>query len=89
VEQYDIDVVDDEKTPCDALQRMDIGDVRPHDLNEPQASQAPNDTTSPTQDHDQDQEDENEDVSHPILRPKPDAHRMYAQDQVVIHMARM
>jgi hypothetical protein len=28
-------------------------------------------------------------VSHPILRPKPDAHRMYAQDQVVIHMARM
>jgi hypothetical protein len=29
------------------------------------------------------------DMSHPILRPKPDAHRMYAQDQVVIHTARM
>jgi hypothetical protein len=28
-------------------------------------------------------------VSHPVLKPKPDAHRMYAQDQVVIHMARM
>jgi hypothetical protein len=24
-----------------------------------------------------------------FLRPKPDAHRMYAQDQVVIHMVRM
>jgi hypothetical protein len=30
-----------------------------------------------------------EHVSHPVLRPKPDAHRMYAQDQVVIHTARM
>jgi hypothetical protein len=28
-------------------------------------------------------------VSHLILRPKSDAHRMYVQDQVVIHMARM
>jgi hypothetical protein len=28
-------------------------------------------------------------VSHPVLRPKSDAHRMYAQDQVVIHTARM
>jgi Glu-tRNA(Gln) amidotransferase subunit E-like FAD-binding protein len=24
-----------------------------------------------------------------FLRPKPDAHRMYAQDQVVIHTVRM
>jgi hypothetical protein len=28
-------------------------------------------------------------LSHPVLWSKPDAHRMYAQDQVVIHMARM
>jgi hypothetical protein len=28
-------------------------------------------------------------VSHPVLRSKPDAHRMYTQDQVVIHMVRM
>jgi hypothetical protein len=28
-------------------------------------------------------------VSHPVLRPKPDDHRMYAQDQVVIHTARI
>jgi hypothetical protein len=28
-------------------------------------------------------------MSHPVLRPKPDARHMYAQDQVVIHTARM
>jgi hypothetical protein len=28
-EQVDLDLVDDEEAPCDALQRMDIGDVRP------------------------------------------------------------
>jgi hypothetical protein len=27
-EQVDLDLVDDEETPCDALQRMAIGDVR-------------------------------------------------------------
>jgi hypothetical protein len=60
VEQYYLDVVDDKEAPYDALQRMTIDDVRPHDPSEPQASQAPNDTTPPTQDHDQDQEDEQE-----------------------------
>jgi transaldolase len=29
VEQYDLDFVDDEEAPCDALQKMAIGDVRP------------------------------------------------------------
>jgi hypothetical protein len=48
VEQYDLDVVDDEEASCEALQRMTIGDVRPQDPNE---HQAPNDTTPPTQDH--------------------------------------
>jgi hypothetical protein len=48
VEQYDLDVVDDEEAPCEVLQRMAIGDVRPQDPSEPQA---PNDTTPPTQDH--------------------------------------
>jgi hypothetical protein len=38
VEQYDIDVIDDEEAPCDALQRMAIGVVRPHDPSEPQAN---------------------------------------------------
>jgi hypothetical protein len=61
VEQYYLDVVDDKETPYDALQWTTIDDVRPHDPSEPQASQAPNDTTPPTQDHDQDQEDEHED----------------------------
>jgi hypothetical protein len=30
-EQVDLDLVDDEKAPCDSLQRMAIGDVRPQD----------------------------------------------------------
>jgi hypothetical protein len=30
-EQVDLDLVDDEEAPCDALQRMAIGDVRPQD----------------------------------------------------------
>jgi hypothetical protein len=55
VEQYDLDVVNNEEAPCETLQRMVIGDVRPQD---PSESQAPNDTTPPTQDHEQDQEDE-------------------------------
>jgi hypothetical protein len=58
VVQYYLDAVDDEEAPCGALQRMAIGDVRPQDPSEPQASQAPHDTTPPTQDHEQDQEDE-------------------------------
>jgi hypothetical protein len=58
VEQYDLDIVDDEEAPCDALQRMAIGDIRPQDPSEPQPNQSPNATTSPTQDHEQDQEDE-------------------------------
>jgi hypothetical protein len=55
VEQYDVDIVDDEEAPCDTLQSMIIGDVRPQDPSEPQAL---NNTTPPTQDHKQDQEDE-------------------------------
>jgi hypothetical protein len=61
-EQYDLDLVDDDEAPCEALQRMTTGDVRPQDLSEPQA---PNDTTPPTEDHEQDQEDEqDEDQAH-------------------------
>jgi hypothetical protein len=29
--QVDLDLVDDEESPCDALQRMAISDVRPQD----------------------------------------------------------
>jgi hypothetical protein len=46
VEQYDPDIVDDEEAPCEALQRMTIGDVIPQDSSEPQT---PNDTTPPAQ----------------------------------------
>jgi hypothetical protein len=50
VEQYDLNIIGDEEAPCEALQRMAIGDVRPQDPSEPQAS---NDTTPPTQDDEQ------------------------------------
>jgi hypothetical protein len=30
-EQVDLDLVDDEQAPCDVLQRMMIGDIRPQD----------------------------------------------------------
>jgi hypothetical protein len=33
-EQVDLDLVDDEEAPCDALQRMVIGNVRPQDPND-------------------------------------------------------
>jgi hypothetical protein len=33
-EQVDLDLIDDEEAPCDALQRMAIGDVRPQDPND-------------------------------------------------------
>jgi hypothetical protein len=62
VKQYDLDVVDDEEAPCEALQIMSIRYVRPQDPSEPQA---PIDSTSPTQHHEQDQEDEqDEDQAH-------------------------
>jgi hypothetical protein len=38
VEQYDLDVIYDEETPCDDLQRMVIEDIRPQDPCEHQAS---------------------------------------------------
>jgi hypothetical protein len=62
VEQYDLDVVDDEEAPCEALQTMAIRDVRPQGSSEPHT---PNDTTPPKQDYEQDQEDEQvEDEAH-------------------------
>jgi hypothetical protein len=54
VEQYDLDDVDDEVTPCDVLRKMAIGDVWPQEVNEdqPSSNEAP-----PNQANDQDQED--------------------------------
>jgi hypothetical protein len=57
-EQVDLDLVDDEEAPCDALQRMVIGDVRPQDpSNQPQKT-FPNDTTPSAQGLDQDNHEE-------------------------------
>jgi hypothetical protein len=56
VEQYDLDDVDDEEAPCDALRTMALGDVRPEVANEDQASS--NEAAPPTQEDDKDQEGE-------------------------------
>jgi hypothetical protein len=58
-EKVDIDFVDYE-APCDALQSMAIGDVRPQDPSEQSEDHSPSDTTPPTQGLDQDHE-ENQD----------------------------
>jgi hypothetical protein len=59
-EQVDLDLVDDAEAPCDALQRMAIGDVRPQDpSNQPQET-FPNDTTPPAQGLDQDNQEEDD-----------------------------
>jgi hypothetical protein len=62
-EQVDLDLVDDEEAPCDGLQRMAIGDVRPQDSSDQPQGQSQNDTTPPTQGLDQDKYEE-EDEHH-------------------------
>jgi hypothetical protein len=59
-EQVDLDLIDDVKSPCDALQRMAIGDVRPQDPNDQPQEQTPNDTTPPAQGLDQDNPEEDD-----------------------------
>jgi hypothetical protein len=53
-EQVDLDLVDDEEAPCDALQRMLTSNVRPQDPSNQAQETSPNDTTPPTQGLDQD-----------------------------------
>jgi TATA-binding protein-associated factor Taf7 len=58
IEQFDLDLIDDEEASCDALQRMSIGDVRSQDpSNQPQETFL-NDTTPPAQGLDQDNHEE-------------------------------
>jgi hypothetical protein len=47
MEQYNLDVVDVEEAPCNALQKLANEDVRPQDPSKHQDSHAPNDTTPP------------------------------------------
>jgi hypothetical protein len=57
-DQVDLNLLDDEEAPCDTLQRIMIGDVRPQDpSNQPQET-APNDTTPPAQGLGQDNHEE-------------------------------
>jgi hypothetical protein len=57
-EQVDLDLVDDEEAPCDALQRMTFGDVKPQDPSNQAQETSPNDTTPPAQGLDQDNHEE-------------------------------
>jgi hypothetical protein len=57
-EQVDLDFVDDEEAPCDALQRMVIGDIRPQDPSNQSQETFPNDTTPIAQGLDQDNHEE-------------------------------
>jgi hypothetical protein len=57
-EQVDLDLVDNEEAPCDALQRMVIDDVRPQDPSNQFQKTFPNDTTPPIQGLDQDNHEE-------------------------------
>jgi hypothetical protein len=64
-ETNDLDDVDDEYAPCDALRNMAHGDVRPQEANKDQPSL--NEAAPPTQEDDQDQEseqDEDDDQGH-------------------------
>jgi hypothetical protein len=56
VEQYDLDDVDEEEAPCDALRTMSIVDMAPQEANEDGPSS--NEAATPTQQDDQDQEGE-------------------------------
>jgi hypothetical protein len=59
-EKVDLDLVDDEKAPCDDLQRMVIGNISPQDpSNQPQET-SQNDTTPPAQVLDQDNHEEDD-----------------------------
>jgi hypothetical protein len=57
-EQVDLDLVDDEEAPCDALQRMAIDNVRPQDLNDQPLEPTPNGTTPPVQGLDQNEHED-------------------------------
>jgi hypothetical protein len=58
MEQVDLDLIDDEEAPCDALQRMVVGEIRPQDPSDQLQGQSPNDTTPLAQDLDQDNHEE-------------------------------
>jgi hypothetical protein len=57
-EQVDLDLVDDEESPCDALQRMTIGDVRPQDPSNQLQEITSNDTTPPAEGLDQNEHED-------------------------------
>jgi hypothetical protein len=71
-EQVDLDLVDDEEAPCDALQRMAIGNVGPQDPNDQSQEQTPNDTTPPAQGLDQDKNEEEDEYHDQVQEESKD-----------------
>jgi hypothetical protein len=57
-EQVDFDLVDDEEAPCDTLQRMAIGHIKPQDPSDQAQGQSFNDTSPPKQGFDQDKNED-------------------------------
>jgi hypothetical protein len=62
-EQVYLDLIDEEEAPCDALQRMAIGDIRPQDPSDQLQGQSPNNTTPSEQGLNQNKHEE-EDEQH-------------------------
>jgi hypothetical protein len=71
-EQVDLDLVDDEEAPCDALQKMAIGNVGPEDPNDQSQEQTPNDTTPPAQGLDQDNNEEEDEYHDQVQEESKD-----------------
>jgi hypothetical protein len=59
-EQVDLDLIDDEEAPCDALQGMVTSVVRPQDPSTQPQETSLNDTTPPAQGLDQDNHEEDD-----------------------------
>jgi hypothetical protein len=71
-EQVNLDHVDNEEAPCDSLQRMAIGDVRPQDPNGQPQDLSPNDTTPPAQGLDQDNHEEQDEHHDQVQEERKD-----------------
>jgi hypothetical protein len=71
-EQVDLDLVDDEEAPCDALQRMAISDVRPQDPSNQTQETTPNDTTQPAQGIDQNEHEDKDEHQNQVQEESND-----------------
>jgi hypothetical protein len=61
VEQYDLDIIDDEEAPCDTLRRMVIGVVTAHDPIKVHDIPSSNEAPPPIQENDENQDNDQND----------------------------